>query len=86
VPSTTLRVTFGTQSAASQKADAVPAGMIGAAINPLTKTGTAIRLLKSAPRISGWISLGTKTVEPPVPATQGLSASAVVDDHPQSAS
>ena len=60
VPSTTLRVTFGTQSAASQKADAVPAGVISAAINPPARTGTAMRFLRSAPSGSGRLPLGTK--------------------------
>jgi len=77
VPSTTLRVTFGTQSAESQKADAVPAGVISAAINAPARTGTAMRFLRSAPSGSGRLPLGTKSLGPPESsrsASPGLSA------------
>ena len=49
MPSTMFRVTFGTQSAASQKADAFPATGISAAIIPHARTGTAMSLLTSVP-------------------------------------
>ena len=53
MPPTTLRVTFGTQSAESQKADAVPAGVISAAIKPAARIGTAMSLLRSVPSAFG---------------------------------